>query len=321
MADASIADGAVLGDYLTEPLVVGEPDVAGPLAVFPIFGAPCTQRFLSFRQAAREGWVEIREVPSAASVGDLVVVNLGDVPALLYEGEEFLGGRQNRSLDVAVLVAAGTTLPVPVTCLEEGRWDASRHRDAFVASPQSVDPELRRAKSREAYRRHGLGLRPQADQGEVWDEVAALLGRHRSRSPTRAMSDVYEERRRELVRLAGSVRLHDHQIGTLVAIGGRFRVLDLVGRPEVFGELHGPLVQGYTLDALGERSEEPAPLVDRAQEFVSHVVRTEAETSEALGLGQGLRFSADGVIGSALVNEGELVQLTAFPGEGAARKS
>ena len=42
----------------------------------------------------------------------------------------------------------------------------------------------------------------------------------------------------------------DGQLGALVAIGGRFSVLDWVGRADVFAALHGPLVQGYALDAL-----------------------------------------------------------------------
>ena len=65
------------------------------------------------------------------------------------------------------------------------------------------------------------------------------------------MSDVFDGRRGDLDRQTAAMRLRPGQIGALVAIGGRFAVLDHVSRPEVFAALHAPLVRGYALDALG----------------------------------------------------------------------
>lgn len=303
----------MLRDYLVEPLTVGEPDVAGALAVYPVFGTPCAQRFVSSWQAAEDDSVLIKEVAGGASVWDLTLTNLGTSALLLYEGEELLGGQQNRSLDVSILVGAGMTVTLPVTCVEEGRWDASLYHRRFSSSPQSVPPELRAAKFRQVHRREARGQEGRADQSEVWRSVDSLITRHRSSSPTRAMSDVYEQRRRDLADLVGAVSLREGQLGTVVAIGGRFRVLDFAGRPDVFASFHGPFVQGYALDALAARTEAPNPSVHDAREFAAGLLEASAEERETQGLGRGLRFSHDGVAGAGLVNEGELVQLTAFP--------
>src|SRR3954470_19961804 len=136
-----------LHDHLAEPLRVGAPDVRGPLAVFPLFGPPPRLDYRSFAQASALG-VSITELEGGASVNDLFVVNPLDKPVLLYEGEEVLGAQQNRTFDVSVLVPAQTSLQVPVSCVEHGRWDGSRHAEVFSPAPQAAYPTLRRRKNR-----------------------------------------------------------------------------------------------------------------------------------------------------------------------------
>src|SRR4051812_44578122 len=112
----------ILNSYLEGRLVVGEPDVAGRLAVFPLFGPPARFEYQSFAQGGAHG-VSVKELPGGASVNDLVVHNPTGLPVLLFEGEEVLGAQQNRTFDISVLVAANSTLEVPVSCVEQRRWD------------------------------------------------------------------------------------------------------------------------------------------------------------------------------------------------------
>ena len=303
-----------LSKYVSEPLHVGDPDVAGPLAVFPLFGRMVELKFLSFVRGREQG-VVLREMEGGASVNDLVVRNTGEVPVLLYEGEEVLGAQQNRTFDVSVLVPAGEERRVPVSCVEAGRWDSRRHGEEFRSSPQAAYPELRREKNRHAREFVAAGMEARADQGQVWADVAQKSARHGVSSPTGAMHDVYESRRDRLGELAGAVRRREGQLGALVAVGGRFAVLDWVGRDHVFADLFGPLVQGYALDAL-EAKDAPAPSPVDAEGFVDLVLGTDAAGGRSIGLGLDLRFAADGVAGSGLATDGELVQLTAFPEDG-----
>ena len=95
-------------------------------------------------------------------------------------------------------------------------------------------------------------------------------------------------------------------------------VLDYVGRADVFADLFAPLVQGYGLDAIELEGEEAssAPSLTEAEGFVSLVLGTEAARVGSIGLGQDLRFAADGIAGAGLATDGGLVQLTAFPDDG-----
>ena len=133
-----------LADFLAEPLRVGEPDVHGPLAVFPLFGPDPRSSYVAFAQARRAALL-VKELEGGASVNDLVVHNPTRRAVLLYEGEEVLGAQQNRTFDVSVLVAAGAQLRVPVSCVEPGRWDGARHGEAFTPGAAGRLPGAARA--------------------------------------------------------------------------------------------------------------------------------------------------------------------------------
>ena len=113
---------------LTRQYTIGEPQVVGPLAVFPVFGPDPLLDYCTFAQATELGALA-RELDGGASVRSLVVENPTDLPLLVYEGEEVLGAQQNRTFDDSVLVAAGAKLDVPVSCVEAGRWDGTRHAE------------------------------------------------------------------------------------------------------------------------------------------------------------------------------------------------
>jgi hypothetical protein len=100
----------------------------------------------------------------------------------------------------------------------------------------------------------------------------------------------------------------------LAAIAGKFVVLDYVSSPDVFSALHGPLVQGYALDALEATADlaPPAPSGDDARDFVALLLSAPVAPTPAVGLGEGLRFDFGGLAGTALAHERELVTATAF---------
>jgi hypothetical protein len=170
--------------------------VAEPLAAFPVFGPEPRLEYRAFVQAAELG-AFVKEVESGAVVTRLSVENPTDLPLLVYEGEDVLGAQQNPTFDVSVLVPAGERILVPVTCVEQGRWDNARHREAYRPSPQAADPSLRRTK------RATANAAGRVDQNEVWAEVSGRLAEYGVHSDSAAMSDLYDVRRTELDRSAG----------------------------------------------------------------------------------------------------------------------
>src|SRR4051812_33848185 len=126
----------------------------------------------------------IREVSEAGAVPELLVENPLAQDVLLYDGEELVGAKQNRILNVSVLVEAGSKLPIPVSCVEEGRWHAQSA--AFGAAPHTAHPRLRR---RKAEALHAEPLARGIAQADVWEEVALTADRLAVASPTRANAE------------------------------------------------------------------------------------------------------------------------------------
>lgn len=309
---------SILAPHLAAPVTVEAPQVVGSLAVFPLIAEHSPSvRYLSFAEAVQCG-AAVKELPGGGHVNDLVVHNPLATSVLLYEGEEVLGAQQNRTFDVSVLVAANSVLQVPVSCVEAGRWEGARNAEAFAPAPQTANPRLRRMQNTQARANVAAGLEARAVQGEVWREVADTAGRHGVASGTGAMHDVFERRRRQLDAVSAGIEMHRSQVGMLAAIGGRFVVLDHVSEVEAFGTLHGPLVQGYALDALDVPEATP-PSVQDARDFFALLLDASCTPGPAVGLGEGQRFAFGSLAGTGLICDNELVTLTAFadePGSG-----
>ena len=315
-----LEDSNVLSNYLAGPIEVGEPDVAGPLAVYPLIGPATTLDYVAFATAHEQ--VAITELEGGASVNDLVVHNQGAKPVLLYEGEEVIGAQQNRVIDISILIAANAKTQIPVSCVEQGRWDGRRHQERFIPSRQTADPRMRKLKNKRARMNAAAGLGARADQGEVWREVADRGVEMQSISPTGAMNDIFEGNRDKLGEIREGVRLHEGQCGSVAVIGGKIAMLDFVGRADVFAALQPAIVEGYALDALGH--ERAADESDTGEGVDAGTVRgftllacdaPAAARTQGPGIGETARFAANGVEGSALIAGGEMVQMTAFPSD------
>ena len=291
---------------LTPDLILDEPQVAGPLAVFPVLGVPSTLAFRSFAQAVGLG-AFVKEHDEGAQVRELVFGNPTDQPVLLLEGEEVLGAQQNRTFDVSILAPAGGHLRVPVSCMEQGRWDGARAAEHFAPAPQTADPAMRRAKR---LRTNAVG---RADQGEVWDGVVARMAAHSVDSESAAMHDVYEGRRQDLAVLAGAVFPVPDQIGAVATVAGRPVALDVVTCAGVFADLFPRLAQGYALEAIDKHS--VAVDRDRVERFVRAATAAPRARAQAPGIGEAFAISTATVSGGGVVHDGELIQLSAFPGE------
>src|SRR4029450_3101727 len=155
---------------------------------------------------------------------------------LLYDGEELLGAKQNRILNVTVLVEAHAKTLIPVSCVEQGCW--SRRTQHFAPAPAAAYPELRR---RKAERLAQAPAMPGAAQHEVWDAVAAKARRLGVHLPTGAQRDMFDAHDRDLGRLADRFPLERGQSGLLVALGERICLASL-SRPDAFARLHRKLL-------------------------------------------------------------------------------
>src|SRR4051794_33882071 len=225
----------------------------------------------------------VREVSDAGLVPELFVENPLAQDVLLYDGEELVGAKQNRILNVSVLVAAGTKLPIPVSCVEEGRWHAQSA--AFRAAPHAAHPRLRRRKA-EALQAEPLARG--AAQADVWDEVALTADRLAVASPTRANADAFRAHRPSLAQLEQAFPLAPGQCGALLGLGDNL-CLDAVSRPDAFARLWPKLRAGYLLDAL-DRLDQPAAAAAVSGDFIAAFSTARVNRRPSAGRGDDVRL-------------------------------
>ena len=293
---------------------IGEPVEHRGIVILPLFPRhdPVAD-YLTLDEGLAQG-LRISETSDAGTVPELVVENPLAERVLLYDGEELVGAKQNRILNVSVLVEAKASVAIPVSCVEEGRW---RHvSPSFGESPHISHAELRR---RKAETQAAQPLARGIAQGEVWDAVREKSARMRVHSPTGASSDIYRSYKRDLRSLESAFPAQPGQCGAVLGIGKDI-CLDLVSRPDCFGRLWPKLRAGYLLDALERLDGQPTP--HSAIEAMLAAVRQAEETRQpSAGVGEDVRLRSQHVIGSGLQLKGELIQLSAFTSEDGGRRA
>ena len=289
-------------------LTVKDPIVRGALALFPVYShAAPAPAYLTGPEAEAAGVLHVSELETGAAVPELSVKNTSTTPVLLLEGETLVGAKQNRTLNVSILVPATSTIPVPVSCVEAGRWGAPR---ASARSRRHAPGDLRRlnAETVAMSRRAGHGTR--ADQGRVWDRVATYQADLHAPSATGALEDVYAAVDDDLVRLVGKLNPLPEQCGVVVAVGSTVRGIDVFDKASTLATYWPGLVQGYAIDALHDAPGEVA--ITDAEAFVDQVRSAPVSPHDAAGLGRDLAIGDDSVAGHALEWEAAMVHLAAF---------
>ena len=318
MSTHKIGNGGNPGDFIRDAiggLQVGPATTFKKLTVFPLLKAnSITPLYLTLAEAIAEGVLRITEVSKQGSVPELHVINKSDRPVFLLDGEELIGAKQNRVVNLDILVPAKTELNIPVSCVEAGRW-TYRSPD-FSSSPQAM---YAMGRARKLSRVSG-SLRsgaPSGDQGDVWagiDEHAALMS---VASPTHAMSDIYDQHATSIDEYVAAFPTSDDQVGALFAIGPRIYGFDLFDSPATMRAYREKLVRSYALDALAMRdvADEP-PTADAAQQLLESTAQAASESYPALGLGVDVRVGEEKreeqLVGAGLLWQEHMVHLNAF---------
>jgi hypothetical protein len=303
----------------------------GRVQIIPLVpaGEAATERDHRLLGEGLKDGVEIRELGSSGSVPVLEVVNDLGIKILGIEGEVLQGCKQNRILNTSLMVDAKSTVKVPVSCVQRGRWS---FRSGKMAPPEHMAPRrVRHAAKKAAFAAAAAGLGYQADQGEIWGEVDAVHAEYGACTPTADLAEAAElhEQRAEV----GALRARIEEglrgaVGYALAIDGRWEAVELLGEPTDF-ELLRP---NYARALAAEVARVPSrPAADtrpaeprEALALVTDLVERNGAAFSGVALGEELRAESpesDWSL-SALVEDGSLRVLSALwhdRGRGGAR--
>lgn len=301
-----------------DAVTLGAEVVVDNLTMIPIvsrLAAPVSRLdYLVLDEALAAGVVEITEVSEQGSVPDLRFINRGPRPVLIVDGEELLGAKQNRIVNLTILVAANSELTIPVSCVEAGRW-RSRSR-AFTSAPRTQYATGRAKRMASvSFSMMARGDRV-SDQAEVWDDIAQKSSRMNASSPTSAMESIFSTHAVSLDSFVSRCAPVDGQVGALFAVNGRVVGFDLFDRPSTLRKMLPKLVRGAAIDAIddaaGDADHVSAPLDALARQFLAVIAGAPQHVTPALGLGEDRRLKASHLAGAALVADQRVIHLSGF---------
>lgn len=282
--------------------------------ILPLLGTSDSRfDYITLGEAMETRLLTITELTQGGSVPELKVLNNGDRPILLLDGEELAGAKQNRVLNTSVLIPGRQTIIIPVSCTEQGRWNYVSEN--FSASGNVMAHTARSRKVRSVSHSLESSASFCSDQGEVWNSIAEMHEASGVVSPTMAMRDVYDTKKSTIDDAIKTFGIIEGQTGLLAVIDGKVAGLDMLSSPAAYARLHQKLVTSYAIEAVLTGKPKTIPSADdatrKASEFILALPGCEEQQFKSVGLGNDYRYKANHIAGSALVHE-DCVLHTAF---------
>lgn len=298
-------------DNFIENLYTGEPVQVGQLKVTPVFiREDAALPFLEFEEALGRGLVEVTEVSEGGSVPNLFVRNRAERDVLIVDGEMLVGAKQNRIVNTTIVVPAGASVEIPVTCVEQGRWGYTSRN--FASSRSHSSASLRSLKHESVTASLRSRGEYTSDQGSVWGSIREKMHRMASLSPTMSLTDVYESsvRIEDEALLDEEVKAQAGQVGYLAYVREGFAGGDVFGSSELCRKKLSKLLRGHYLDSLDEYLEFPRVA---AGDVLAQVRAAHPEQFAAIGKGAELRFESASLQGACKVVDERIPHLAVFP--------
>lgn len=283
-----------------DELVLHAPQVHRNLALHPLVGAEDRPRdYLLLEEALERGLARVDEVSVGGSVPEIALENLSEWRILLVDGDVLAGARQNRTINLSILVAPGAKLTIPVACVEQGRW--SYRTRGFAASGDMLYPRARAEKIRSVSDSMRATGRRHADQRALWEDVAQKVHFSRVDSPSMSLNDAYRAVDGDLADFVAAFRPEPRQRGAVIAIDERIAGVELFDSPDAYARVLPRLVRAYAIDALeSERTAAPSASADDARRFLDRIKAAKVERFKAIGEGEDLRIGGGDLAGGAL---------------------
>ncbi len=304
---------------LLQTLEMGAVQTHGNMAVLPLyFGAAATTSYTTLGEALAGGTLIVTEISEGGSVPELAVVNSGELPVLLLDGEELAGAKQNRVLNTTILIRKQSKTTIPVSCTEQGRWAyaSARFEDSGVIMHRSA--RLRKSRSVScSLARQGAYA---SDQGEVWESINELQEAAVAPSATSAMRDVFAHRENDLQACLNAFPPVNGQRGLFVFVNGSPVGFDYISADSAYRVLHAKLIGSYSMDAMLADNPEtkalgspsPVALATIAKSFLQKAANSREHRHKSLGHGWDHRFAGEHLVGSSLQYRSQVIHMAFF---------
>jgi hypothetical protein len=303
---------SILQDIIKTSTSLGNLQRVHGLGVIPILTkeVPELPVLEPLERALRIGVARITETGPGGEVPFLLLKNTGDQPIIVLDGEEVIGGKQNRIINTTLVVLANTTVKIPVSCVQAGRW---QHERADFKSTGAVFRARSRAVQKatvSASVRESGSFR--SDQGAVWDEVSASLDELGVRSSTSNFLEGRERVSHRIEEFVDAIRPAENQIGSIFINAQGILGLEILGTPVLFAQVCDKVTRSFAFEVLSAPDLNGAT-IEVARGWWNKILKSRVTGHDSPGSGVDIRFGTEDLIGSGLIWNGVVVHFSCFP--------
>ncbi|WP_067041747.1 ARPP-1 family domain-containing protein [Methanobrevibacter sp. YE315] len=255
---------------------------------------------LTLKKGFELGLVEVKECKHS-TVNTLIVKNKSIDPLLLVDGEEVVGGDQNRIVNSTILIAPQSLSKISVSCTEHGRW---KYKSEFRSSAHIANYKTRRAKLRA--KRSNMPV-----QQEVWSSIDDLEESIDFSSDTSAMSESYESQKINHAEFLKAFEIVDGQNGALIILNGEIKGFELFLNPEIYSQFHEKIIKSYLIDSKIENTTY-AINIDEARLVIEQAKDSTFEDKPSNGLEKVFEFENSIGFGNLYIYEQEILHWSYF---------
>ena len=295
----------LLVDYLSS-LQRGEPTIYENVAVIPLLASDLRiPKYRVLKEALDEGSARIVET---GEIEELKIVNQGDSPVLVVQGEELIGSTQSRTVNTSILVASHSELGLPASCVEAFR---GLDKGEKLASTGVVLPTIRADLSSTVEPSTYM-----ADQSIVWDDVRYSLDVLHADpyTSTQAHSAIWRKLSmdRRFKKFKAKFKHGDMQVGSIFVVNNDAYALEFFESPDIWHKLYDRIMTSYLAYAysLRDRKTIRKDFLDKVlNEFALKILGLKLMKGRGIGLGDKYIVEADGYMGESLIYENSPVHL------------
>jgi hypothetical protein len=295
-------------------LSLGEPQQLEPYTIYPLCvgDAGPDPNLLLTHQAIGAQVLEILE-KGEGEVQELEALNKGKQPVVILEGDTLVGCKQNRVVARSVILGCGTKVPIPVGCMEQGRWAWKSGR--FDSGSMRISPSVRSASTREVLEaKKRRAPRTSVDQSRLWNDVQCCLVEDSVASESSDYHALIEERGEEARKRSRVLARQPGQVGVLVMAGATLLGLELAGHPDTWDELADRTLPALLMDRSWAPDEARTKKGRRpkASTWLRRIQKAQIALTPGLGQGQEIDVDEGGLHGSGLWHDDRMVHLAVF---------
>ena len=268
--------------------------------------------FLPAGPAIEAGDLIIKELDHSGDVNNLLAINNTDNNYLLTDMDLLQGAKQNRVVNISVLVHPRTQKKISVSCVERSRWRYDTPQ--FKPGKRSMDATSRSKKIESL--KSDMKKETNITQHKVWENINIQLSSNAIHSPTEDYNEILNKSEKTRTKNL-EFKKSDLSNGIAIFDGKKLVCFDLFGNRPSYAYYFDMLEKDALDRVRDENADEPAEQAEafyRLDEFLDHFESSlEDQAEPAVSHASKLKWSGiESIPGFALEYDNNLIHMAGF---------